>query len=144
MEGRKMKDNACIFCKIAAGEIPSKTLYEDEESRVILDLGPATKGHALILPKNHYRNLFELPEDQAEKAMVLAKKMALQMREKLQCDGLNLVQNNEEVAGQTVFHFHMHLIPRYEGDGQVIGWKPGKPEDQELEEVRRIIVGGEK
>ena len=144
MEGRKMKDNACIFCKIAAGEIPSKTLYEDEEFRVILDLGPATKGHALILPKNHYRNLFELPEDQAEKAMVLAKKMALQMREKLQCDGLNLVQNNEEVAGQTVFHFHMHLIPRYEGDGQVIGWKPGKPEDQELEEVRRIIVGGEK
>lgn len=139
-----MKDNACIFCKIAAGEIPSKTLYEDEEFRVILDLGPATKGHALILPKNHYRNLFELPEDQAEKAMVLAKKMALQMREKLQCDGLNLVQNNEEVAGQTVFHFHMHLIPRYEGDGQVIGWKPGKPEDQELEEVRRIIVGGEK
>lgn len=139
-----MKDNACIFCKIAAGEIPSKTLYEDEEFRVILDLGPATKGHALILPKNHYRNLFELPEDQAEKAIVLAKKMALQMREKLQCDGLNLVQNNEEVAGQTVFHFHMHLIPRYEGDGQVIGWKPGKPEDQELEEVRRIIVGGEK
>lgn len=136
-----MKDNACIFCKIAAGEIPSKTLYEDEEFRVILDLGPATRGHALILPKNHYRNLFELPEDQAEKAMVLAKKMALQMREKLQCDGLNLVQNNEEVAGQTVFHFHMHLIPRYEGDGQVIGWKPGKPEDKELEEVRKIIAG---
>lgn len=136
-----MKDDACIFCKIAAGEIPSKTLYEDEEFRVILDLGPATKGHALILPKNHYRNLFELPDDQAKKAVVLAKKMALQMRDKLQCDGLNLVQNNEETAGQTVFHFHMHLIPRYEGDGQVIGWKPGKPEDEELEEVRKIITG---
>ncbi|MBD5551073.1 MAG: HIT family protein [Lachnospiraceae bacterium] len=136
-----MKDDACIFCKIAAGEIPSKTLYEDEEFRVILDLGPATKGHALILPKNHYRNLFELPEDQAEKVMVLAKKMAAQMRGKLQCDGFNLVQNNEEVAGQTVFHFHMHLIPRYKGDGQVIGWTPGKPEEAELEEIKNKIVG---
>lgn len=141
MEDEEMRDDACIFCKIAAGEIPSKTLYEDEEFRVILDLGPATRGHALILPKNHYRNLFELPEEQAEKVMVLAKKMALKMREKLHSDGFNLVQNNEEVAGQTVFHFHMHLIPRYEGDGQVIGWKPGKPEDAELEEVRREIAG---
>ena len=135
-----MRDETCIFCKIAAGEIPSKTLYEDEEFRVILDLGPATKGHALILPKDHYRNLFELPDEKAEKVMVLAKKMALQMREKLHCDGFNLVQNNEEVAGQTVFHFHMHLIPRYENDGQVIGWKPGKPENEELEAIRKEIV----
>ncbi len=138
-----MRDDTCIFCKIAAGEIPSKTLYEDGEFRVILDLGPATKGHALILPKNHYRNLFELPQDQAEKAIVLAKKMALQMRDKLHCDGFNLVQNNEEVAGQTVFHFHMHLIPRYKGDGQKIGWKPGKPEEAELEAVRKEIAGEE-
>ena len=135
-----MRDETCIFCKIAAGEIPSKTLYEDEEFRVILDLGPATKGHALILPKDHYRNLFELPDEKAEKVMVLAKKMALQMREKLHCDGFNLVQNNEEMAGQTVFHFHMHLIPRYENDGQVIGWKPGKPENEELEAIRKEIV----
>ena len=135
-----MKDDTCIFCRIAAGEITSKTLYEDDEFRVILDLGPATKGHALILPKNHYRNLFELPKEQAEKAIVLAKKMALRMQEKLHCDGLNLVQNNGETAGQTVFHFHIHLIPRYEGDGQVIGWKPGKPEDAELEAVRKTIA----
>ena len=116
-----MMDESCIFCKIAAGEIPSKTLYEDEEFKVILDLGPATKGHALILPKNHYRDLFDLPEEEAQKAMILTKKMALRMRERLACDGFNLVQNNEEVAGQTVFHFHIHLIPRYEGDGQEIG-----------------------
>lgn len=135
-----MRDETCIFCKIAAGEIPAKTLYEDEEFRVILDLGPATRGHALILPKNHYRNLFELPDEQAEKVMVLAKKMAVRIREKLHCDGFNLVQNNEEAAGQTVFHFHMHLIPRYKGDGQVIGWNPGKPEDAELEEIRREIT----
>lgn len=136
-----MREETCIFCKIAAGEIPSKTLYEDDEFRVILDLGPATKGHALILPKNHYRNLFELPEEQAEKVMVLAKRMAGRMRERLHCDGFNLVQNNEKVAGQTVFHFHMHLIPRYEGDGQAIGWKPGKPEEAELEEVWKQITG---
>lgn len=136
-----MKDEQCIFCKIAAGEIPSKTLYEDGEFRVILDLGPATKGHALILPKNHYKNLYELPDEQAGKAMVLAKKMASRITERLHCDGFNIVQNNEEVAGQTVFHFHMHLIPRYHDDGQKIGWKPGKPGEDELESIRKEITG---
>lgn len=136
-----MKDDNCIFCKIANGEIPSKTLYEDEEFRVILDLGPAAKGHALILPKSHYANLYELPEDTAAKAMLLAKKMAARMTDKLQCDGFNLMQNNGETAGQTVFHFHIHLIPRYKDDGQKIGWKPGKPSQEELEAVREQIVG---
>ncbi len=136
-----MKEDKCIFCKIAAGEIPSKTLYEDESFRVILDLGPATKGHALILPKDHYRNLYELPEEQAGKAMILAKKMATKMTEKLNCDGFNLVQNNGEIAGQTVFHFHMHLIPRYKEDGQIIGWKPGKPTEDELEAIKEEITG---
>ncbi len=130
-----MKDEKCIFCKIANGEIPSKTIYEDEEFRAILDLGPATKGHALILPKDHYANLFELPDEKAASVMQLAKKLGAQMKEKLQADGFNLVQNNGECAGQTVFHFHLHLIPRYEDDGQKIGWKPGKPTDAELDEV---------
>ena len=106
----------CIFCKIANGEIPSATLYEDEKFRVILDLGPATKGHALILPKSHYENLYELPEGLAGDAMVLAKKVITEMKEVLKCDGYNVVQNNGEAAGQTVFHFHMHLIPRRDGD----------------------------
>lgn len=136
-----MKDNACIFCKIANGEIPAKTLYEDEQFRVILDLGPATKGHALILPKDHFANLYELPEETAADVMKLAKKMAAQMTEKLSCDGFNLVQNNGEVAGQTVFHYHLHLIPRYKGDGQKIGWKPGSPSAEELEEIKNQIVG---
>ena len=135
-----MKDNNCIFCKIANGEIPSKTVYEDDNFRVFLDLGPAAKGHALIVPKEHYANLYELPEDTAAGAMRLAKKIALQLKDKLQCDGLNLVQNNGESAGQTVHHFHMHVIPRYEGDGQKIGWKPGEPAQEELEEIRTQIV----
>ena len=102
----------CIFCKIANGEIPAKTLYEDERFRVILDLGPATKGHALILPKNHAANLYELPDEDAMAVLPLAKKMGLLMKNRLQCDGLNLVQNNGETAGQTVLHFHLHLIQK--------------------------------
>lgn len=135
-----MRDDSCIFCKIANGEIPSKEIFEDEEFKVILDLGPATKGHALILPKNHYRNLYELPDEAATKVMLLAKKLAIQMTEKLDCDGFNLVQNNGEAAGQTVFHFHLHLIPRYRDDGQTLGWKALKPTQEELDEVRKIIV----
>lgn len=135
-----MTDNNCIFCKIANGEIPSKTLYEDEEFRVILDLAPATKGHALILPKSHYKNLYELPEETAGKAMKLAKKMAVAMTERLGCDGFNVVQNNNEVAGQTVFHFHMHLIPRYENDNQKIAWNPTEMAQDELEAVKNQIT----
>ena len=135
-----MRDDNCIFCKIANGDIPSKTIYEDENFRVILDLAPAAKGHALILPKNHYANLYELPDETASKVMLLAKKMATQMTEKLQCDGFNLVQNNGEVAGQTVFHFHMHLIPRYKDDNQEIGWNPGNPSQEELEAIRKQIA----
>ena len=120
----------CIFCKIANGEIPSATLYEDEDFRVILDLGPASKGHALILPKAHAANIYEISDDMAAKAMILAKKMATKMTEALKCDGFNIVQNNGEPAGQTVFHFHMHLIPRYEGDQVGITWKPGTLTDE--------------
>ena len=135
-----MKDNNCIFCKIAAGEIPSKTLYDDDNFRVILDLNPATRGHGLILPKNHYANLYELPEEIAGEVMKLAKKMTQIMTDKLKCDGFNLVQNNGEQAGQTVFHFHMHLIPRYKDDGQVLGWKGQSATQEELEEVKNIIT----
>lgn len=135
-----MKREDCIFCKIANGEIPSKTIYEDGDFRVILDLAPATKGHALILPKEHAANLYELSEEHAAKVLVISKKVAAQMREKLQCDGLNLVQNNGEVAGQTVHHFHLHMIPRYMEDGQKIGWEPGESTPEGLEMVRKQIT----
>lgn len=139
-EDNKMVDSNCIFCKIANGEIPSKTLYEDDEFRIILDLAPATKGHALILPKSHFRNLYELPEETAGKAMKLAGKMAASMTQKLDCDGFQVVQNNNEAAGQTVFHFHMHLIPRYENDHQKITWKPTEMTQDELETVKNQII----
>lgn len=125
----------CIFCKIASGEIPAATLYEDDQFRVILDLGPASKGHALILPKNHYADLFEIPQETAEKAMAVAKKVGTALKEALGCDGLNVVQNNGEAAGQTVFHFHMHLIPRYQNDHVGVTWTPGTLTDEVKEEV---------
>ena len=131
----------CIFCKIAKGEIPSNTIYEDDSFRVILDNGPATKGHALVLPKEHYADLFEIPEDVVGEAVKVAKKVASNMKEKLACDGLNLVQNNGEAAGQTVMHFHLHIIPRYADDGQHILWKPTSPSPEELTAIKDTIVG---
>lgn len=130
-----MKEKDCIFCKIAAGEIPSATLYEDGDFRVILDLGPASKGHALIIPKEHYRNLYDIDDEKAAKILPLAKKMINKMTEVLGCDGYNLVQNNEEYAGQTVFHFHMHMIPRYKGDNVGLGWHMGKLTDADKNEI---------
>ena len=134
-----MKDCNCIFCKIANGEIPSTTLYEDEDFRVILDLGPATRGHALLLPKEHYKNLFELDDETVSKVLGIAKKVGAKMVKALHADGFNLVQNNGEPAGQTVFHFHMHLIPRYENDGAGIGWKQGALTDDAKEELVELL-----
>ena len=118
-----MEDN-CIFCKIANGEIPSATVYEDETFRAILDLSPAAKGHTLILPKAHAAN---------------AKKLGAVLKEGLHADGLNVVQNNGEAAGQTVLHFHMHLIPRYSGDTVNVGWKPGHLTDEDRDEVLKLF-----
>lgn len=136
-----MKDTNCIFCKIANGEIPSKTIYEDDAFRVILDIGPATKGHALILPKDHYADFFELPEDVARDAISVAKKVAPKMKTNLHADGFNLVQNNGETAGQTVMHFHLHLIPRYKNDGQNLLWTPGEVSPEELDLIKAQIEG---
>ena len=130
-----MKDENCIFCKLANGEIPTATLYEDEDFRVILDASPASKGHALILTKEHYANLYELDDEVAAKVLVLAKKMITKLTDLLGCDGYNIVQNNGEAAGQTVFHFHMHLIPRYKDDQVGLGWTMGELTDADKEDI---------
>lgn len=135
-----MMDDNCIFCKLANGVFPTNSIYEDEDFKVILDNSPATKGHALILPKSHYKNIYELPEETAGKVFVLAKKLAGSMTEKLHAEGFNIVQNNNEIAGQTVFHFHMHLIPRYEGDGQDITWNPTSPSAEELVAIKDSLL----
>ena len=135
-----MRKDDCIFCKLANGDIPTNTIYEDSDFRVFLDASPATKGHCLIVPKEHFDNLEELSDDVASKVFPLAKKMMKLLKEKLGWDGFNVVQNNGEVAGQTVFHFHTHLIPRYIDDGQNLNMKPSSPKEGELEEVLNLIV----
>ena len=125
----------CIFCKLAGGEIPTATLFENDEFRVILDAGPATKGHCLVLPKAHYANLYEIPDDLLGRAHGVAKLMAKKLTEVTGCDGVNIVQNNGEAAGQTVFHFHIHVIPRWKDGDVIVGWKPGTLTDEVKEEL---------
>ena len=136
-----MRDDNCIFCKIINGEIPSNTIYEDDDFKVILDAGPASRGHSLILPKEHYANLFELDGEIAAKVLPLAKKLAAHMKDVLQCDGINVLQNNGEAAGQTVHHFHVHLIPRYEKDNNksLLTWAQADISSEEMAEIRQSL-----
>ena len=134
-----MTDKECIFCKIAGGEIPSSTVYEDEDFRVILDLGPASKGHALILPKQHFKDLCEMDQAIAAKALPLAGKIGTAMKKALGCTGFNVVQNNGTSAGQTVFHLHVHVIPRYEGGPEMVTRNPGEADQKELAETAEIL-----
>ena len=130
-----MRNENCIFCKILNGDIPSAKLYEDENFAIILDVGPASFGHALVLPKDHYANLFEMPDELLAKLMSLAKVWGEKIVKALGADGLNLVQNNGPAAGQTVFHFHLHLIPRYDGDSVGDLWTPGSLTAEARQEI---------
>ena len=134
-----MKKDDCIFCKIAAGEIPSATVYEDDDFRAILDLGPAAKGHTLVIPKSHSDNLLSVEPDTAAKALKVISKTANAIKDALGCDGINVVQNNGEAAGQTVMHLHFHIIPRYKNDSVNIGWQPMKPSNEELAATADLI-----
>ena len=134
-----MKKDDCIFCKIANGEIPANALYEDDLVKVIFDLSPASEGHVLILPKSHYDDVYSLDDDTAAHIFKVAVKIANAMKKSLNIDGLNIVQNNGEAAGQTVFHFHMHIIPRYTNDTVNIKWVPGKISEDEIEKLKNKI-----
>ncbi|MCR5344704.1 MAG: HIT family protein [Lachnospiraceae bacterium] len=131
----------CIFCKLANGEIPTRKIYEDDLFTVFMDAGPVTRGHSLIVPKRHADNLYSLPDEEASKIMILAKKLATHMTEKLHADGFNIMQNNGEVAGQSVFHYHLHLIPRYKNDGHEgrVSWPTLSLSDEELDGIRDLL-----
>ena len=116
--------DSCIFCKIIKGEIPSYTMYEDENVKVILDIAPAAKGHAVLLVKEHVANVFELNAELAAKVFAVVPKVASALKEELGCDGMNILQNNGVAAGQTVFHLHIHFIPRWNDDTVNIKWNP--------------------
>ncbi|KXL52017.1 HIT-like protein [Anaerotignum neopropionicum] len=129
----------CIFCKIINGDIPSATIYENEEFKVILDRFPANEGHVLIVPKQHYSNIFDIEPALAGRLFVLATKIAREMKNVLGFEHLNVMQNNGTVAGQTVFHFHLHLIPRYENDGINISYTPMDLTDAQIEAMRKKL-----
>ena len=129
-------DPDCIFCKLANGVFPTNFIYEDEDFKVILDANPATKGHSLILPKKHFKNLLDADEEILKKALPLAKKLSNKLIEVLKCDGVNVLQNNNEAAGQAVFHLHIHLIPRYKNEKEhMLSWKPNKFSDEEMKSI---------
>ena len=130
----------CIFCKIANGEIPSNKIYEDDAFVGILDVAPATKGHTLVIPKKHYDDFFAMIPEEAAEAIKRARKVAGILNDKLQPDGMNMTQNNGAVAGQTVMHFHMHLIPRYLSDPEQINWKPDPADPEVLKTVYKEIM----
>ena len=134
-----MKKDDCIFCKLANGVIPTNSLYEDDVVKVIFDAGPASSGHVLILPKEHFDNVYALDDDTAAHVFQVAVKVAKALKEGLNLEGLNIVQNNGEIAGQTVFHFHMHIIPRYKGDTVNVGWKPGEVTDEEIDKSKSLV-----
>ena len=136
-----MKKDDFIFCKIAAGEIPSRKIYEDSVLIAIMDLNPTSKGHSLIIPKEHCTNIYDIDEDIAAKVMKTAKKLATKMTVALNCDGFNLLQNNGETAGQTMFHFHMHLIPRYkDADNNMLKFTSVSFSDEEMDAIRDQII----
>jgi len=130
-----MKKDDCIFCKLANGDIPTNSLYEDDVVKVIFDAGPAADGHVLILPKNHFDNIYELDDATAAHVFQVAVKISNAYRKALEFDGLNIVQNNGEAAGQTVFHFHMHIIPRIKGDAVKVGWIPGEANQAIIDDI---------
>ena len=129
----------CIFCTIAAGEIPSNTVYENENLRVILDISPANPGHCLVLPKSHAGNIFEIEENLLKEAFAAAKKTASALKLSGLADGVNILQNNGEIAGQTVNHFHIHVIPRKEGDKVTLKHEGVKLSSEEMDHVGEAV-----
>ncbi len=125
----------CIFCKIVDEQMPSYTVYEDQYCKAILDISPANKGHVIIIAKGHYENIYEIPKDDAANIFSTVTRISRAIKEVFKCEGLNILQNNGEIAGQTVSHFHIHLIPRYNNDGVIIKTKHLTLEKEEFQEI---------
>jgi histidine triad (HIT) family protein len=132
----------CIFCKVLAGELPGERIYEDDHAVAVMDINPWTRGHAVVIPRKHAANLFEIEDDELAHVAQAAKQVATSMRDNLGCDGVNLLQSNGAVAWQTIFHLHIHVIPRYEDDPLELPTRPQPADPDELAEVAKEIRGG--
>jgi histidine triad (HIT) family protein len=131
----------CIFCKIVAGELPAEIVDQDDHTVSFMDINPWTRGHALVIPRNHSRNLYEIDDEDLARVSAAARRLALRMKERLGCDGVNLLNSCEPAAWQTVFHFHAHVIPRYDDDPLRLPGAPRQPEEGELAGVAEELRG---
>ena len=125
----------CLFCGIVAGDVPGQIVDSDENTVAFMDINPATRGHALVVPRNHSADLMEIPDEDLSNTMVAAKRLARRMREVLEPAGFNILNSCGSAAWQTVFHFHVHVIPRYEDDPLRLPWVPGPGDEKEIAAV---------
>jgi histidine triad (HIT) family protein len=131
----------CLFCKLAAGDVPAEIVAEDEHTISFMDINPWTRGHALVIPRTHVRNLYEIDDEGLGRTLSAARDLALRMRDALRCDGVNLLNSCEPAAWQTVFHFHVHVIPRYSDDPLELPTRPREAKPDELAEVAAQLRG---
>ena len=136
-----MQDPNCIFCKILRGELPAETVQEDAHTAAFMDINPWTRGHAVVIPKNHSVNLYEVPDEDLARTVQAAKRLAITMKEKLRCDGVNLINSCEPAAWQTIFHLHIHVIPRYDGDPLQLPTRPRPADAEQLAKVAAELRG---
>jgi histidine triad (HIT) family protein len=127
-----MVDTNCLFCKIAAGELPAQIVDEDERTVSFMDINPATRGHALVIPRQHARDLLEVGQDDLAATSRSAQRLARKVHDKLGADGVNLINSCGRAAWQTVFHFHVHVIPRYADDPLRLPWTPAPGDPEEI------------
>ena len=128
----------CIFCKIVKGKIPCQKIYENEKVFAFLDIMPIHKGHTLVIPKEHHETLLDMPDDTLAELAKVAKKVSKAVKKATGADGFNIGQNNGAAAGQAVFHFHLHVIPRFNGDG-LKNWPHTKVPDEDMKQIHEDI-----
>jgi histidine triad (HIT) family protein len=134
-----MSEPDCIFCKIIAGELPGQIVDQDDRTVAFMDINPATRGHALVIPRAHARDLLEIGQDDLNATMIAAQRLARRVIDRLGADGINLLNACGSAAWQTVFHFHVHVIPRYEGDPLRLPWTPGPGDPDEIASAAQAL-----
>lgn len=137
-----MADPDCIFCKIVAGELPARIVDEDERTIAFMDIAPATRGHALVIPRSHATDLLSVEREDLSAVALAAQRLAARMKERLGADGVNLLNSCGAAAWQTVFHFHVHVIPRYEDDPLRLPWIPSEGDRAQIEAAAQELSGG--
>ena len=137
-----MSDPDCLFCKIVAGEVPSTRVHEDDRTVAFMDINPATRGHLLVVPREHATDLRDIPADDLHAVLDVGRRLAATMEEKLGADGVNLLNSCGRAAWQTVFHFHLHVVPRYDDDPLRLQWLPGTGDPDEIAAAAELPKAG--